>query len=173
MWYPMTAVYYLLDMLGKGDLIEAYVTGYYPKICACRIEAANYVRSLASMVSAGRSSAYRCHQTMDDVTSPIVDCETDQLHLTYDIRSCFESIEWFKCYDDDDLSKKFISKHSNCNNVDTEEFAWTFRDYLDNDHEFYNPYAATWTCADAKCFMVETEFCADYYTTNAKPVGCV
>ena len=109
---------------------------------------------------------------MDDVTSPIIDCETDQLHLTYDIRSCFESIEWFKCYDDDDLSKKFISKHSNCNNVDTEEFAWTFRDYLDNDHEFHNAYAATWTCADAKCFMVETEFCADYYTTNAKPAGC-
>ena len=61
MWYPMAAVYYLLDMMGKGEIIEAYVTGYYPKICACRIEAANYVRSLASMVSAGRSSAYRCH----------------------------------------------------------------------------------------------------------------
>ena len=61
-----------------------------------------------------------------------MDCDTDLDLLVYDVKSCFESIEWFTCTDDADGSvtgnnyEKFVSKDPACSCDDRNEFAHTF-----------------------------------------------
>lgn len=77
-------------MIGMDSLITDNIEKYYPKICACKLEGLGTAAMTASLITSGSSTAYRCYEEEDNQFTPLIDCETGQLQLTYDLRSCFE-----------------------------------------------------------------------------------
>jgi hypothetical protein len=87
---------------------------------------------LANLVTGGRATDYRCYEDPDDPLTALVDCDTEQELLTYDLRSCFETLNWFYCTDnaegditgEEDIN--YISLRSDCETDDRDYFIWYF-----------------------------------------------
>ena len=113
-------------------LITDNVTAYYPKVCACRAEGLGTAANMATLITGGRATDYRCYETPNNPFSALVDCDTSQELLTYDLRSCFETINWFYCTDnaegditgEEDIN--YISLRNDCETDDRDSFMWYF-----------------------------------------------
>lgn len=141
-WYLLAVAYHGLTFFGMEALMVDNIDEYYPKVCACRAEGLATAANMAGLVSGGRATDYRCYEDSDDPMSDLIDCETEQLLLTYDLRSCFESINWFYCTDDaegtvtgeEDIN--YISLRSDCVTDDRDYFIWYY-DSMAGDGEGY------------------------------------
>ena len=153
-WYLLAAIYYFFAVFGQEEIVENLLNTYYPKVCACNIEADAYVRNIAGFITAGAANSYRCYKEPWNEYSALVDCDTELELLVYDVKSCFESSEWFTCTDDKDGSvtgndyQKFVSKDPGCSCDDRNEFAHTFHLYLEDGDDFYIEDAETFDDAD-------------------------
>ena len=95
LWYVLAATYHFLVFINAESFMTDNISSFYPKICACRAEAGGMAANLANMLTGGRATGYRCFSDPEDENSTVIDCDTEQEMLRYDLRSCFETINWF------------------------------------------------------------------------------
>ena len=95
LWYPLAALYIILQMFDAEAFIGGFIDLYYPVLCSCKIEMNTYATGLAVFLTFGGANRGRCFD--EDDSNVQVDCDTGDPVLIYDTESCLESITWFKC----------------------------------------------------------------------------